>query len=52
MFLSAGLGQNVARQIALKSGLPESIVATSIDDVCGSSLKVFLRFATSANVTW
>lgn len=42
--LSAGLGQNVARQIALKSGLPESIVATSIDDVCGSSLKA-LRFA-------
>lgn len=42
--LSAGLGQNVARQIALKSGLAESIVATSIDDVCGSSLKA-LRFA-------
>ena len=42
--LSAGLGQNVARQIALKSGLPESIVATGIDDVCGSSLKA-LRFA-------
>ena len=37
--LSAGLGQNVARQIALKSGLPESVVATSVDDVCGSSLK-------------
>lgn len=42
--LSAGLGQNVARQIALKSGLSESVVATSIDDVCGSSLKA-LRFA-------
>lgn len=42
--LSAGLGQNIARQIALKSGLAESIVATSIDDVCGSSLKA-LRFA-------
>lgn len=42
--LSAGLGQNVARQIALKSGLPESVVATSVDDVCGSSLKA-LRLA-------
>ena len=42
--LSAGLGQNVARQIALKSGLPESVVGTSVDDVCGSSLKA-LRFA-------
>ncbi|QTQ39582.1 thiolase family protein [Lactobacillus taiwanensis] len=42
--LSAGLGQNVARQIALKAGLPESVVATNVDDVCGSSLKA-LRFA-------
>lgn len=42
--LSAGLGQNVARQIALKLGLPESVVATSVDDVCGSSLKA-LRLA-------
>ena len=42
--LSAGLGQNVARQISLKSGLPESVVATSVDDVCGSSLKA-LRLA-------
>ena len=42
--LSAGLGQNVARQIALKSRLPESVVATSVDDVCGSSLKA-LRLA-------
>lgn len=42
--LSAGLGQNVARQIALKSGLPYDVVATVVDDVCGSSLKA-LRFA-------
>lgn len=42
--LSAGLGQNVARQIALGAGLPESVVATVVDDVCGSSLKA-LRFA-------
>ena len=42
--LSAGLGQNVARQIALGVGLPESVVATVVDDVCGSSLKA-LRFA-------
>ena len=42
--LSAGLGQNVARQIALGAGLPESVVASVVDDVCGSSLKA-LRFA-------
>lgn len=42
--LHAGLGQNIARQIALKSGLSEKIIATTIDDVCGSSLKA-LRLA-------
>ena len=42
--LSAGLGQNIARQIALGAGLPEKIVASVVDDVCGSSLKA-LRFA-------
>lgn len=42
--LGAGLGQNVARQIALGAGLPEKIVASVVDDVCGSSLKA-LRFA-------
>lgn len=42
--LGAGLGQNVARQIALGAGLPEKVVASVVDDVCGSSLKA-LRFA-------
>lgn len=42
--LGAGLGQNIARQIALGAGLPEKIVASVVDDVCGSSLKA-LRFA-------
>jgi len=37
--LSAGLGQNVARQIALGSGLPNNVGATSVNKVCGSSLK-------------
>lgn len=37
--ISAGLGENMARQVALKSGLPETTVATTINDVCGSSLK-------------
>lgn len=42
--LSAGLGQNPARQVAIKSGLKKQVVATTINDVCGSSLKA-LRFA-------
>lgn len=39
--LSAGLGQNVARQIAVKSGLPVEVPAHTINMVCGSGLKVF-----------
>lgn len=37
--LSAGLGQNVARQVALVSGLPESVAAMTINKVCGSGLR-------------
>ncbi|PZO94076.1 MAG: acetyl-CoA C-acyltransferase [Streptococcus pyogenes] len=37
--LHAGLGQNVARQIALHAGLPYETPAFTIDMVCGSGLK-------------
>ena len=37
--LSAGLGQNMARQIALNAGMRQDSVAVSINEVCGSSLK-------------
>jgi len=37
--LSAGLGQCVARQVALKAGLPETVPAFSINKVCGSGLR-------------
>lgn len=36
--ISAGLGENVARQVALKAGLPNKTIASTINDVCGSSL--------------
>lgn len=42
--LSAGLGQNIARQIALKAGLPAKATAVTVNDVSGSSLKA-LRMA-------
>ncbi|WP_413476057.1 acetyl-CoA C-acetyltransferase [Latilactobacillus fuchuensis] len=45
--LQAGSGQNVARQIALKSGLRQSSTAMTINEVCGSGLKA-LRLAQSA----
>ncbi|HWR45523.1 acetyl-CoA C-acetyltransferase [Sporomusa sp.] len=37
--LQAGLGQNPARQSALKAGLPVEVPAYTINKVCGSGLK-------------
>jgi acetyl-CoA C-acetyltransferase len=37
--VSAGLGQNVARQVAIGAGLGPSVGATSVNKVCGSGLK-------------
>ena len=45
--LQAGLGQNVARQAALKAGLPVEIPATTINKVCGSGLKTITMAATA-----
>ena len=36
--LQAGLGQNVARQAAIKSGLPVTTTAQTVNIVCGSGL--------------
>lgn len=38
--LQAGLGQNTARQVLLKAGIPKEVPATTINMVCGSGLKV------------
>src|SRR4029079_11588108 len=37
--LTAGVGQNPARQAAIKAGLPEMVPAMTINKVCGSGLK-------------
>ncbi len=37
--LSAGLGQNIARQISVRSGLPVSSPAMTINKLCGSGLR-------------
>ncbi|MEE2752492.1 MAG: thiolase family protein [Candidatus Latescibacterota bacterium] len=37
--LSAGLGQNIARQVSIGAGIPDSVPATSVNKVCGSGLK-------------
>jgi acetyl-CoA C-acetyltransferase len=43
--LQAGLGQNPARQAALKAGLPDSIAAFTVNKVCGSGLKAVMLAA-------
>jgi acetyl-CoA C-acetyltransferase len=43
--LQAGLGQNPARQAALKAGLPDTIAAVTINKVCGSGLKAVMLAA-------
>jgi acetyl-CoA C-acetyltransferase len=35
----AGLGQNVARQISIHSGIPEHVPAYTVNKVCGSGMK-------------
>src|SRR5258707_11643646 len=43
--VSAGLGQNPARQAALKGGLPDHVAALTINKVCGSGLKAVMLAA-------
>ncbi|MHA0913390.1 acetyl-CoA C-acetyltransferase [Kosakonia cowanii] len=45
--LTAGAGQNPARQSAIKGGLPNTVSAITINDVCGSGLKA-LHLASQA----
>src|SRR2546427_10548850 len=40
--VSAGLGQNPARQAALNGGLPDHVSALTINKVCGSGLKAVM----------
>jgi acetyl-CoA C-acetyltransferase len=40
--VSAGLGQNPARQAALNGGLPDRVAALTINKVCGSGLKAVM----------
>lgn len=43
--LSAGCGQNPARQTAIHAGLPYSVPAVTINKVCGSGLKAIIQAA-------
>lgn len=43
--LSAGLGQNIARQIGIHSGVPVECPATTINQLCGSGLRAVMMAA-------
>ncbi len=43
--LQAGVGQNPARQAALKAGLPDTVAAFTVNKVCGSGLKAVMLAA-------
>ena len=43
--LTAGVGQNAARQALIKAGLPVTVPATTINKVCGSGLKAVMLAA-------
>src|SRR4051812_65983 len=43
--LTAGLGQNPARQAAIGAGLPKTVGAMTIGKVCGSGLKAVMLAA-------
>jgi len=43
--IQAGLGQNPARQAALRGGLPPGVSAVTVNKVCGSGLKAVMMAA-------
>ena len=43
--LTAGLGQNVARQVAVKAGIPYKVPAYTVGMVCGSGMKSVIEGA-------
>lgn len=43
--ISAGLGQNVARQVAIYSGVPVQVGSVSVNMVCGSGMKAVMMAA-------
>ncbi len=45
--LQAGVGMNVARQAALKAGVPQTVPAETVNRVCGSGLQAVVHAAES-----
>ena len=49
--VGAGLGQNIARQVAIGAGLPVTCGATTINKVCGSSLRALIMAGGTESMT-
>ncbi|MAA75861.1 MAG: acetyl-CoA C-acyltransferase [Salinisphaeraceae bacterium] len=45
--LTAGMGQNPARQASIKAGIPDSVPAMTLNKVCGSGLRTVMLAAQS-----
>lgn len=45
--LQGGLGQSVARQAAIKAGIPAEVPSATVNKVCGSGLKTIAEAATA-----
>ncbi|MCF0246632.1 MAG: acetyl-CoA C-acetyltransferase [Ileibacterium sp.] len=50
--VSAGLGQNIARHVALDAGIPQEVPAHSINMVCGSGLEAVIDAAIRVKAGW
>src|SRR5438552_1396475 len=48
--IQAGLGQNPARQAALRGGLPDTVSAVTVNKVCGSGLKAIMMAAQGVQI--
>src|SRR5262245_22872925 len=48
--VQAGNGQNPARQVELRAGVPDSVAALTINKVCGSGLKAVMLAANGIKV--
>ena len=48
--VQAGNGQNPARQVALRAGVPDAVAALTINKVCGSGLKAVMLAANGIKV--
>jgi acetyl-CoA C-acetyltransferase len=48
--VQAGNGQNPARQVALRAGVPDAVSALTINKVCGSGLKAVMLAANAIRV--